>query len=60
MHLLVRAVVMGFGLAAGAALYKRVAGELGIDPDARKDKKNVDAEPAMPPMDPPAGALRSE
>lgn len=31
MHLLVRAVITGFGLALGAAIYKRVAKELGID-----------------------------
>ena len=58
MNLLVRAVVMGFGLAAGAALYKRFSAELGIDPDANK-KKSGDEEAAMPPMDPPPGALRT-
>ena len=31
MHLFVRAVITGFGLALGAALYKKVAKELGID-----------------------------
>lgn len=34
MHLLVRAVVTGFGLALGAALYKRVAKQLGMDDGA--------------------------
>lgn len=29
MHLLVRAIITGFGLALGAAIYRRVAKELG-------------------------------
>ncbi len=31
MHILVRAVITGFGLALGAAIYKRVAKRLGIE-----------------------------
>ena len=31
MHLLVRAIITGFGLALGAALYKRVAKQLGVE-----------------------------
>ena len=31
MHILVRAVITGFGLALGAALYKKVAKEFGLD-----------------------------
>jgi hypothetical protein len=31
MHLFVRAVITGFGLALGAALYRKIARELGID-----------------------------
>ena len=31
MHLLVRAIITGFGLALGAALYKKVAKKLGYD-----------------------------
>jgi hypothetical protein len=31
MHLFVRAVITGFGLALGAAIYKKVAKELGLD-----------------------------
>lgn len=31
MHILVRAVITGFGLALGAAIYKKVAKELGLE-----------------------------
>lgn len=31
MHLFVRAVITGFGLALGAAIYKKVARELGLE-----------------------------
>jgi hypothetical protein len=31
MHILVRAVITGFGLALGAAIYKKIARELGLD-----------------------------
>lgn len=34
MHILVRAVITGFGLALGAALYKKLAKELGLDEGA--------------------------
>jgi hypothetical protein len=53
MNLLVRAVVMGFGMAAGAALYKRLAEDLGVD------KKPAGQEPtpaSSPPVDPDASA----
>jgi hypothetical protein len=34
MQVFVRAVITGFGLALGAAIYKRVAKELGLDDSA--------------------------
>jgi hypothetical protein len=37
MKLLVRAVVTGFGLSIGAALYKKLAKQLGLEQDAAKD-----------------------
>lgn len=38
MQLLIRAVVTGFGLSIGAALYKRLARQLGLDePEASKE-----------------------
>jgi hypothetical protein len=38
MKLLVRAVITGFGLSIGAALYKRVAKQLGLDEKAGPDE----------------------
>ena len=38
MKLLVRAVITGFGLSIGAALYKRVAKQLGLDDKAAPDE----------------------
>ena len=39
MNLLVRAIVTGFGMAAGAALYKRFAKQLGLEePEDEKEK----------------------
>lgn len=49
MKLLVRAVVTGFGLSIGAALYKKLAKELGWD---MKDAKDVaEAAPTRPDRD---------
>lgn len=39
MKLFIRAVVTGFALSLGTALYKRVAKELGLDDDADKSKE---------------------
>jgi hypothetical protein len=38
MKLLVRAVITGFGLSIGAALYKRVAKQLGLDEKVNPDE----------------------
>lgn len=38
MKLFIRAVVTGFALSLGTALFKRVAKELGLDDDADKSK----------------------
>jgi hypothetical protein len=38
MKLLVRAVVTGFGLSVGAAIYKRLAKQLGLDEKAAPDE----------------------
>ena len=43
MKILVRAVVTGFGLSVGAALYKKLAKELGWD--AKDAKEVADAPP---------------
>ena len=44
MQLFLKAVITGFGLALGAALFRKAARELGIDDDAeKKDKENVPA-----------------
>jgi hypothetical protein len=49
MKILLRAVVTGFGLSVGAALYKKIAKELGFDD---KDAKDVaDAAPTRPDRD---------
>jgi hypothetical protein len=45
MNLLVRAIVTGFGMAAGAALYKRFAKQLGLE-EAEDDKEKVPEEVA--------------
>ena len=39
MNILLRAVITGFGLSVGAALYKRVAKQLGLDekPDEKSE-----------------------
>ena len=39
MQLLIRAVVTGFGLSIGAALYKKVARQLGLDEPDDKSKQ---------------------
>jgi hypothetical protein len=43
MGLLVRAVVTGFGLSIGAALYKKVAKQLGLDEQAAADATRTPA-----------------
>lgn len=44
MNLFLKAVINGFGLALGAALFKKVARELGIDEDAeKKDNQTIPA-----------------
>ena len=40
MKLLVRAVITGFGLSVGAALYKKVAKQLGLDEKAGGDESS--------------------
>lgn len=40
MRILLRAVITGFGLSVGAALYKRVAKQLGLD---EKSNDNADS-----------------
>lgn len=56
MHLFVRAVVQGFGLALGAALFKKVQDRLGLgeSKDEKSDDKSMTREqaPAPPPADP--------
>ncbi len=37
MKILVRAVVTGFGLSLGAAIFKKVQKRLGFDEDAKRD-----------------------
>lgn len=39
MSFFVRAVVTGFALTLGKALFEKVQGHLGLGPDADKDKK---------------------
>ena len=41
MQLFVRAVITGFGLALGAAIFRKLARELGIDDDAEKPRDQV-------------------
>jgi hypothetical protein len=43
MKFFVRAVVTGFALSLGAALFKKVQKQLGLDPEDKKDKKADDA-----------------
>jgi hypothetical protein len=40
MKLLVKAVITGFGLSIGAALYKKVAKQLGLDDKAAPDESS--------------------
>ncbi len=44
MQLFVRAVITGFGLALGAALYRKVARKLGIDEEPDDKKRERDGE----------------
>jgi hypothetical protein len=53
MNLLFRAIVMGFGMAAGAALYKRVAEQVGLEKKPDAARAPADATPT-PPVDPAA------
>ena len=43
MQLFLRAVVTGFGLSLGSALYKKAAKRFGFDDDDKKDKTKEDA-----------------
>lgn len=46
MHIFVRAVITGFGLALGAALYKKAARKLGVDePSAQPTTATGSGEP---------------
>jgi hypothetical protein len=46
MNLLVRAIVTGFGMAAGAALYKRFAKQLGLEDEKKAEEEKVPEEVA--------------
>ena len=41
MKFFVKAVITGFGLSLGAAIYKKVAQRLGFDDDAKNGTKDV-------------------
>jgi hypothetical protein len=41
MQLFIRAVVTGFGLAFGAAIFRKVARELGLDDDSEKPARET-------------------
>ena len=43
MQLFLRAVVTGFGLSLGAALYKKAAKRFGFDDETKSDKEKDDA-----------------
>jgi hypothetical protein len=55
MKILVRAIVTGFGLSVGAALYRKVAKELGWD-----QQKDANAVTNVPPTSPHAHGGRPE
>lgn len=42
MKIFVRAIVTGFGLSLGSALYKKVAKHFGFDDDDKKSDKDTD------------------
>jgi hypothetical protein len=48
MQLLIRAVVTGFGLSIGAALYKRLARQLGLDEPDDKSRQQTPPIPGQP------------
>jgi hypothetical protein len=49
MQILIRAVVTGFGLSLGAALYKKVARQLGLDePEDKAKRETVEQGGAQP------------
>ena len=48
MQLFIRAVVTGFGLSIGAALYKRLARQLGLDEPDDKSKQQPQPIPGQP------------
>ncbi len=58
MQLFVRAVVTGFGMALGGALFKKISKRLGLDdPD---DKKAATRERAIEPIEPIEGAAQPD
>jgi hypothetical protein len=48
MQLFIRAVVTGFGLSIGAALYKRLARQLGLDEPDDKARQQPQPIPGQP------------
>lgn len=44
MRLFVRAVVTGFGLSLGSALFKKIQDRIGLGEEEKKDKKPGEAE----------------
>jgi hypothetical protein len=46
MKILLRAVVTGFGLSLGSALYKKAAKHFGLDDDDKSKAKDKDKDPA--------------
>jgi hypothetical protein len=48
MSIFLRAVVTGFGMSLGAALFKRVARQLGLDEPEDKARDQVERTPAEP------------
>ena len=44
MRIFVKAVITGFGLSLGSALYKKLAQRFGFDDEAKKDDDKVNAQ----------------
>jgi hypothetical protein len=61
MNLFVRSVVQGFGMALGAALFKKIQDRLGLGEakDEKLDDTSSSREQAPPPPPPPEPDLRS-
>jgi hypothetical protein len=47
MQFFVKAVITGFGLSLGGALFKKVSRELGLDLDGEKEKEQREREEAL-------------